>query len=122
MSGWREKLPGFADLHRSIQAALSGTPDHFVRALSSTGPYREAQFSFVPQRAADNSITGCFMVMTDVTELKMLEARLRQAEKMQAIGEQAPYKLRALAQVKRLHPGTEVFGARTLHKGVLFSS
>ncbi|HEX2583990.1 MAG TPA: PAS domain S-box protein [Steroidobacteraceae bacterium] len=77
----------FADLHRSIQTALSGTPDHFVRVLSSSGPYREAQFSFVPERAADNGVTGCFMVMTDVTELKMLEARLRQAEKMQAIGQ-----------------------------------
>ncbi len=77
----------FADLHQSIQSALTGTASHFVRALPDTGSWCEAQFSFVPERNHEGTTTGCFMVMTDVTELKMLEVRLRQAEKMQAIGQ-----------------------------------
>lgn len=77
----------FADLHQAIQAALTGRPGHFVRELVTGNQHYEAQFSFVPERTQQGSASGCFMVMTDVTELKMLEARLRQAEKMQAIGQ-----------------------------------
>ena len=77
----------FGDLHQAIQSALNGIPGHFVRALPDPGTYSEAQFSFVPERNNEGMVTGCFMVMTDVTELKTLEARLRQAEKMQAIGQ-----------------------------------
>ncbi|MES1190624.1 MAG: PAS domain S-box protein [Steroidobacter sp.] len=77
----------FADLHQAIADGLTGVPCHFVRALPDAGTYREAQFSFVPEYNNEGAVTGCFMVMTDVTELKMLEARLRHAEKMQAIGQ-----------------------------------
>ncbi len=77
----------FADLHQAIQKGLAGEASHFVRTLPNTVDYCEAQFSFVPERDHAGTVTGCFMVMTDVTELKMLEARLRQAEKLQAIGQ-----------------------------------
>lgn len=77
----------FAELHQAIQFGLTGRASHFVRELPGTATHREAQFSFVPERQQAGTVTGCFMVMTDVTELKMLEARLRQAEKMQAVGQ-----------------------------------
>jgi len=76
-----------ADLHQAIRSALNGVPNHFVRTLPEAANYLEAQFSFVPERNSEGAVTGCFMVTTDVTELKTLEARLRQAEKMQAIGQ-----------------------------------
>ena len=77
----------FADLHQAIIDGLTGVSSHFVRTLPGSGTYREAQFSFVPEYNNTGTVTGCFMVMSDVTELKMLEARLRHAEKMQAIGQ-----------------------------------
>lgn len=77
----------FTDLHQAVQAALHGEPGQFVRELTTGNKHYEAQFSFVPEHNAHGEVCGCFMVMTDVTELKMLQARLRQAEKMQAIGQ-----------------------------------
>ncbi|MGE0115983.1 MAG: PAS domain S-box protein [Steroidobacteraceae bacterium] len=76
-----------ADLLHGIKQALAGQHSHLVRAFSSAEQHRQVHCSFVPQRQGADAVVGCFMVLTDVTELKMLEARVYQAEKMQAVGQ-----------------------------------
>lgn len=75
-----------ADLIQGIKQALAGQPSSLVRAFSVAEQHRQVHCSFVPQCHGE-AVLGCFMVLSDVTELKMLEARLYQAEKMQAVGQ-----------------------------------
>ncbi|MGC3981828.1 MAG: PAS domain-containing protein [Steroidobacteraceae bacterium] len=77
----------YADLIHGIKQALAGHSSSLVRALTDHEESRQVHCSFVPQRHGAASLQGCFMVLTDVTELKLLEARLYQAEKMQAVGQ-----------------------------------
>ena len=75
-----------SDLIHGIQQALAGEAGSLVRALVMQDEHRQVLCSFLPQRHGE-AMVGCFMVLSDVTELKMLEARLYQAEKMQAVGQ-----------------------------------
>ncbi len=80
----------YADLIHGIRQALAGQSSVLVRAITRDELHRQVQCSFVPQHSVDslyNAVQGCFLVLTEVTELKMLEARLHQAEKMQAVGQ-----------------------------------
>ncbi len=76
----------YLDLLRGISLSLTGQANNLVSTLSLDGEHRQVHCSFVPQRQGA-VVQGCFMVLTDVTELKLLEARLYQAEKMQAVGQ-----------------------------------
>jgi PAS domain S-box-containing protein len=75
-----------SDLVHGIRQALAGEVGSLVRTLSVDEEHRQVHCSFLPQRHGE-AVVGCFMVLSDVTELKMLEARLYQAEKMQAVGQ-----------------------------------
>lgn len=75
-----------SDLIHGIKQALGGEVGSVVRTLSFNEEHRQVHCSFLPQRHGE-AVVGCFMVLSDVTELKMLEARLYQAEKMQAVGQ-----------------------------------
>jgi len=75
-----------SDLVHGVKQALAGEASNLVRALSVHNEHRQVLCSFLPQRHGE-AVVGCFMVLSDVTELKMLEARLYQAEKMQAVGQ-----------------------------------
>lgn len=76
----------YQDLIQGIQQALTGQSGNLVRAVSNDEQHRQVHCSFVPQHSGTD-VVGCFVVLTDVTDLKMLEARLYQAEKMQAVGQ-----------------------------------
>jgi len=51
------------------------------------GVRRVVDASFIPDRASDGTVRGCFVVMIDVTGRKEAEALLRQALKMEAVGQ-----------------------------------
>jgi PAS domain S-box-containing protein len=71
---YREKVKA----GETVQACLSG-----VRA----GMAREWLNYFVPHLGADRELLGFYVIIYDLTEQKRLEARLLQAQKMEAIGQ-----------------------------------
>ena len=75
------------DLVKGVRRGLMGQEGSLVDTIVfSDRPY-QAHFSFVPQLDAQGNVAGCFLVVTDVSEMKLLEARVVQAEKMQAVGQ-----------------------------------
>jgi PAS domain S-box-containing protein len=76
-----------ADVMQGVRQALAGHGGSMVRALSVAEQHRQVHCSFVPQVQGESGVQGCLIVLTDVTDLKMLEARLYQAEKLQAVGQ-----------------------------------
>ncbi len=78
----------YPDLLHGVKQALQGQPGSVIRALEMGDRLHQALCSFVPQLdALTHQTTGCFLVISDVTDLKTLEARVHQAEKMQAVGQ-----------------------------------
>ena len=71
---YREKVKA----GETVQARMSG-----VRA----GMAREWLNYFVPHLGADRELLGFYVIIYDLTEQKRLEARLLQAQKMEAIGQ-----------------------------------
>jgi len=70
-----------------VRDALQG------RAVETHGKLRDANgrhldldASFVPHRGDGGEIQGCFVAVRDVTEKRLLEAELRQSQKMEAVG------------------------------------
>jgi len=76
-----------SDLVHGVKRALIGQTATHVGALMVDDQPHQAHFSFVPQKDAADRVMGCFLVMTDVSDMKLLEARVFQAEKMQAVGQ-----------------------------------
>ena len=75
------------DLLRGVRKALHGQDGTLVNAMLVDGRPYQTHFSFVPQHDTAGNVLGCFMVMSDISEMKFLEARVVQAEKMQAVGQ-----------------------------------
>lgn len=69
------------------QTLGDGQQGHCAGAFRIDGQMRDLRVDIVPALNKVGQRTGCFMMVTDITEMKMLESRLRQAEKMQAIGQ-----------------------------------
>ena len=77
----------FAEVEPLIQRVMQG---EFVRVTQSgvrNGRQREWQNHFVPQIGPNGEVLGFFSIVYDLTEQKRLEARLMQAQKMEAIGQ-----------------------------------
>ncbi len=77
----------YAELVQGVDQGLAGQASTVVLPLSAEREHRHVHCSFVPEYQPGAAAHGCFMVLTDITDLKMLEARLYQAEKMQAVGQ-----------------------------------
>ena len=79
-------------LNEHIEAALRGEVRTFKHSTSHNGRVRDWQNHFVPELAPGKEgepprVRGFFSISYDLTEIKRLEARLLQAQKMEAIGQ-----------------------------------
>jgi PAS domain S-box-containing protein len=80
-------LETYTHFHAYVRAALRGDPQSFTAATVIGGHNSEWQVHYVPERSSDGRVRGFFSVMHDLTEIKQLEARLVQAQKMEAVGQ-----------------------------------
>ncbi len=70
-----------------VGSALRGEASSLTHTDSGVEGAREWQTHFVPEIAIDGEVRGFFSIAYDLTELKRLEARLLQAQKMEAVGQ-----------------------------------
>jgi PAS domain S-box-containing protein len=68
-------------------AAMRGEATSVTIANARSGRAHDWQTHFVPEVAPNGDVRGFFSIIYDLTELKRLEARLLQAQKMEAIGQ-----------------------------------
>jgi PAS domain S-box-containing protein len=85
----REMLPtdSFIVLGPKIAAAMRGETMLVTQSGMRNGRTREWQTHLVPQIGPNREVMGFFSILYDLTELKRLESRLLQAQKMEAIGQ-----------------------------------
>ena len=70
-----------------VDEMMAGERVHSRHTGMRHGIAREWQNHFVPQVDANGEVLGFFSIIYDLTEQKRLEARLLQAQKMEAIGQ-----------------------------------
>jgi PAS domain S-box-containing protein len=81
-------LPATATAINDCMArALRGEMATLTHASIRNGVTRDWQAHFVPRLGADGHAHGFFSIVYDITDIKRLEARLLQAQKMEAIGQ-----------------------------------
>jgi PAS domain S-box-containing protein len=77
----------YEEIRVFVQAALEGkTAESQGRFRDASGRPIELEAIFVPHLDEHGAIQGCFVAARDVTEKRLLEAELRQSQKMEAIG------------------------------------
>jgi two-component system, cell cycle sensor histidine kinase and response regulator CckA len=76
-----------ASLGAPLQEALGGkTAETELQLRRADGHLADVTCSCVPHRGASGGVDGAFVLITDVTSGRRLEAQLRQAQRMDAIG------------------------------------
>ena len=77
--------PGFAPYMQSVLEGRDVTYENRVKF--GDGQTRAIQVTFVPYITEDNTVDGYFSLVENVTERRQTEAALRQAQKMEAMGQ-----------------------------------
>ena len=78
----------YQEMQPRIDAVLSGRDVEFeVRSRRPDGAERDLVVNYVCNRDAQGEVVGFLSIVRDVTEQKRLEATLRQAQKMEAVGQ-----------------------------------
>lgn len=70
-----------------IARALSGEQVTYEYAMMRNGEKVYARSTLVPEIDADGRVVGCFVLSFDISEQKLMQAALVQAQKMEAIGQ-----------------------------------
>jgi len=70
-----------------VEKALRGEATSMTHTDSRNGRTSDWQTHFVPEVGANGEVRGFFSIVYDLTEIKRLEARLLQAQKMEAVGQ-----------------------------------
>jgi PAS domain S-box-containing protein len=76
-----------ASIAPHVAAAMRGETISVTLSNVIAGRTQDWQTHFVPEVAPNGDVRGFFSIIHDLTELKRLEARLLQAQKMEAIGQ-----------------------------------
>ncbi|AXS41712.1 PAS domain S-box protein [Breoghania sp. L-A4] len=75
-------------LQPRLIGVLRGETQAFSEVLTyPDGKTRNVELRFVPQKGEDGTVEGFLALGIDVTERRMLEERLRQSQKMEALGQ-----------------------------------
>lgn len=77
----------FVEIEPIVKQVMSGERVRITQHGVRNGRHREWQNHFVPQLGPNGEVLGFFSIVYDLTEQKRLEARLMQAQKMEAIGQ-----------------------------------
>jgi PAS domain S-box-containing protein len=77
----------YAQFRGHVDAVLRGDQQAFTAATAIEDRRNEWQVHYVPETSVDGRVRGFYSVMHDLTEIKELEARLVQAQKMEAVGQ-----------------------------------
>jgi PAS domain S-box-containing protein len=87
--GLRELLPTdmFTVVMPYVDKVMAGERVHSRHTAMRHGIMREWQNHYVPQVDASGAVLGFFSIIYDLTDQRRLEARLLQAQKMEAIGQ-----------------------------------
>jgi len=74
-------------LRPRIAAVLAGSVQSFTESSEISGRRVDWQVHCIPECTTEGRVRGFFSLMHDLSELKRLEARLVQAQKMEAVGQ-----------------------------------
>lgn len=88
----REVMPQaqFDVILPEVEAALSGKADKYEGTVDyPDGETRQVRRNYIPRLSDDGAVEGYFFLIEDLTELKETEEQLRQAQKLEAVGQLA---------------------------------
>lgn len=78
----------YAEIEPRLSEALAGKAVRYERDQRvAGGGLRRWSVRYSPHTAHDGKVTGCIAMITDVTEQRLAEQALRQAQKMEAVGQ-----------------------------------
>ncbi|HIF11099.1 MAG TPA: PAS domain-containing sensor histidine kinase, partial [Sneathiellales bacterium] len=78
----------YAQFRSHIEGALAGKVQEFEATVTYPDSLeREMEITYVPQVGLDGKVAGYFALALDVSERHALEDRLRQSQKMEAVGQ-----------------------------------
>jgi len=85
---WFSRTPGAADtVRRGVQAAAQGRPVRHELRLQLPAGWRQFDFAMRPVHDRDGVVVAIVPEAIDITERHLAEERLRQAQKMEAVGQ-----------------------------------
>jgi PAS domain S-box-containing protein len=77
----------YTRLRPRITAVMAGNAQSFTESSEISGRRVDWQVHCIPECSNDGRVRGFFSLMHDLSEIKRLEARLVQAQKMEAVGQ-----------------------------------